>query len=76
MMTLPKDDAPIDSVRSDGWPYNQSSWNPLTDWADHYVKIFDDDAWRASSEFDIIDVANGQICKWTCTARRCIADHT
>ena len=41
--------------------FSPANYNPLTEWGEHYTKIFDGNLWRAESPFDSLDINNGDI---------------
>lgn len=48
----------------EGWqryPFNLSTYNPLTEWGDHYTKIFQRDLWPSVSRFDLLDVNGNEV---------------
>lgn len=44
-----------------GYPFNLTTFNPLTEWGEHYGKIFERDLWRQQSCFDLLDVKDGVV---------------
>ena len=43
------------------YPFHLSTYNPLTEWGDHYSKVFQRDLWPLESKFDLLDACNGQV---------------
>lgn len=43
------------------YPFNLSTFNPSTEWGEHYEKIFEKDLWRKGSSFDLLNIKDGVI---------------
>lgn len=43
------------------YPFNLTSYNPLTEWGTHYARIFERDLFPRTSEFDILEMDENNI---------------
>lgn len=50
--------------RLEGWrmyPFNLPTYNPLTEWGEHYTEIFQGDSWPPVSRFELLDVNGDKV---------------
>lgn len=61
---MPEQEVKVTAIATgNGYPYNDISWDPLTEWADKYVPILDEDLWSSYSRYYLVDVVDGQLSK-------------
>jgi hypothetical protein len=46
------------------YPFNLTSYNPLTEWGAHYARIFEMDFFPKVSKFDMLDMTGNDTCEY------------
>ena len=59
----------------EAYPFHLSTYNPLTEWGEHYQRVFNEGFWPEQSSFDLQELRGTSVsaCTRNLATRSCIA---